>query len=297
MFVSERFVYIELHKTGCTHIRNIMSELLDGELIGKHNQATPELFRPERIFFGSVRNQWAWYTSLWAYGCDNRGALYNHVTRASAPIRELGWGRNPYIAFLRLLATRSRNPKAWKDKYADINDASAFREWLYMMHNKECLTDIGEGYSACPIRRVAGLMTFRYLTLYCAKSNEQGMLDEASTNEQILEYEQRKCFINHFVKNETLEADLFSGLANYGVNNPKLVQAELLSRPKTNTSSKKHSPEYYYDIKTSNLVAEREKLIVEKFGYVAPNLEAAAKPGNAPVMSSSIFEPSHIYGA
>lgn len=100
MFVSERFVYLELHKTGCTHIRDILNELLDGGLIGKHNQATPELFRQRKIFFGSVRNPWEWYTSLWAYGCDNRGALFNNVTRASRSIRELGWQSNPYAAVL-----------------------------------------------------------------------------------------------------------------------------------------------------------------------------------------------------
>lgn len=276
MFVSERFVYLELHKTGCTHIRAILSDLLDGELLGKHNQAVPELFRPDRIFIGSVRNPWAWYTSLWAYGCDNRGALFEHVTRAPTSVRELGWKSNPYLAFIRLLANRSRNPKAWMDTYADVEDASAFRQWLHMMHDKKCLPDIGEGYSACPVSRVAGLMTFRYLTLYCAKSNEPGALHELSTHGQIMEYERQKCFINHFIKNETLEADLFSGLAKYDVDIPEAVKSQLLSRSKTNTSSKKYGPEYYYDIKASNLVAERERLIVDKFGYVAPNLEAVA---------------------
>jgi len=45
---------------------------------------------------------------------------------------------------------------------------------------------------------------------------------------------------------------------------------------KTNTSSRKHGPEYYYDRKSEDLIAEREKLIIEKFGYVAPSLRKIA---------------------
>lgn len=145
-----------------------------------------------------------------------------------------------------------------------------------MMHDKKWVTDIGEGYSDCPVSRIAGLMTFRYLTLYCAKSNEQGVLDKLSTFDQIWEYEQQKCFVDHFIRNETLEADLFGSLAYYGVDISDATKSELLSRPKTNTSSRKHGPEYYYDLKTSNLVAERENLIIRKFGYAAPDLDTVA---------------------
>jgi hypothetical protein len=272
MFVSDRIVYIELHKTGCTHIRNILKDVLDGELIGKHNQATPDLFNGDRNFWGSVRDPWVWYTSLWGYGCDNKGAVFGNVTRTHMSIRGLGWRSNPFLAILKLIAMRSRNPQAWKDTYADANDASAFREWLRMIHDEKCMADIGEGYEACPVSRVAGLMTFRYLKLFCTKSNEHNMLNDLLTIEQIKEYEQKNCFINHFIRNETLEADLFHGLRNCGVEIPEKIKLDVLSRPKTNTSSRKNCPEHYYDTKSANLVAEREALIIEKFGYVASSL-------------------------
>jgi hypothetical protein len=56
LFISEKIVFMELHKTGCTHIRNTLKTILDGDFVGKHNQASSDLFRRERIFLGSVRD-------------------------------------------------------------------------------------------------------------------------------------------------------------------------------------------------------------------------------------------------
>jgi len=44
-----------------------------------------------------------------------------------------------------------------------------------------------------------------------------------------------------------------------------------MSRPRTNTSSKKHGPRYYYDAEAEKLVDDRDRFIVDKFGYLAPS--------------------------
>lgn len=167
MFVSDRFVFLELHKTGCTHIRSVLQDVLGGGLYGKHNQATASLFDGRKHFLGSVRNPWEWYLSLWAYGCDNKGAVYHNVTRSS--VRGLGLRRSPVSAFLRLFVIYTRSPRKWLETYADINDPEGFREWLRMLHDPRFFVDVREGYSECPINRLAGLMTFRYLKLFCEK--------------------------------------------------------------------------------------------------------------------------------
>ena len=64
---------------------------------------------------------------------------------------------------------------------------------------------------------------------------------------------------------------------------PPATVEEIRQRPKTNASSKKHGAQYYYDAATERLVAEREKLIVEKFGYLAPGAGAADRRATAPV--------------
>lgn len=265
MFVSDRFVYLELHKTGCTHIRNILKELLHGELLGKHNQVSQEILNG-RIALGSVRNPWVWYTSLWAYGCDHKGAVFNNVTR----ITELDWRRNPCQALLRWFANRDRNPQAWLDTYQDINDAQAFRTWLGMMHDGKYLRDMGGPYASSHIKHVAGLMTYRYLNLFCSLADDQRTPLNLACPGEVEAYAAEHGFIQHFIRNESLETDLFQALASHGVEVPAETREALLRRPKTNTSSRQHGPQYYYDAESAALVAEREQLIVKTFGYSAP---------------------------
>jgi len=54
MFVSEKIVFLELHKTGGSHIGHLLSSLLEGEQVGKHN-TLKGLYR-NRTILGSIRN-------------------------------------------------------------------------------------------------------------------------------------------------------------------------------------------------------------------------------------------------
>ena len=132
MFVSERVVFMELHKAGCIHIRNVLRDLLEGRLLEKHGMATPELFNGTRAFLGSIRDPWEWYISLWAYGCDSRGAVFKQVMRpTSLRFRGLGWRTNPRVAAQTLLSacarhfTKPRAHREWKKTYQSVDDASA----------------------------------------------------------------------------------------------------------------------------------------------------------------------------
>ena len=270
MFISEKFVFLELHKTGCTHIRNVLAELVNGELVGKHNQASQDLFTRERVFLGSVRDPWEWYVSLWAFGCDNKGLLFRNVTREYKSFRGLGWRRNPYAAFLKFI--HYTEPGKWMDTYRDVNDANAFRAWLRMMHDPNHIDGIGIDYSDCSVSRFVGLMTFRYLKLFCTKLEAQNKLERLSTFEQIKYYENKNCFIDYFIRNEGLEADLLFALEKFGTLISSDIKSKVMSQAKTNTSSREHGPGYYYDIESANLVAQRDRLIIEKFKYVSPIL-------------------------
>jgi len=272
MFVSDRIVFLELQKTGCTHIRNLLKELVGGELVGKHNQAGPDLFSGNLFFLGSVRNPWDWYTSLWAFGCDHRGAVFGNVTRQGIKVKGRGWRTNPYSAFRELLESRpNRNSEKWRRTYEDVSDASAFREWLHMMHDETYWPDVGEGYRQCPLNRFAGLLTYRYMKFFTCKKGEIDALKAVSTPEQLAEHERKNGFIDYFIRNERLESDLLDALKLVQTEVPHDASAKLMSRPRTNTSSKKHGPRYYYDAEAEKLVDDRDRFIVDKFGYLAPS--------------------------
>ena len=161
-----KIVFIQLHKTGCSHISRLLLELLPGELVGRHRPADAALHRNGRAFLGSIRNPWTWYVSLWAYGCDRKGHVYNRVTKSGGSFRSLGWRHSPASAARSLLPNLLRRPDDWNRCYADVNDPSAFRQWLYMIHDRDHWNDFGEGYGSSSMNRFAGLFTYRYITLF-----------------------------------------------------------------------------------------------------------------------------------
>ncbi|HET6806881.1 MAG TPA: hypothetical protein VFH59_15715 [Frateuria sp.] len=277
MFVSDRIVFLELQKTGCTHIRKLLKDLVGGELVDKHDQASPRLFRNDRFFLGSIRDPWDWYVSKWAFGCDGKGAVFNNVTKEGLRIRGRGWKAHPYLRLIDLLESRpNRHAQEWRRTYQDANDAGAFRAWLHMLHDPDYWPDIGEGYRQCALSQFAGLLTYRYMKLFTCKRGELRELRAVATPAQLAEHESKRCFIDYFVRNEELEASLLEALRLAKVPVSQEAIADIMSRPKTNTSSKKHGASYYYDDETEKLVAERERFIIGKFGYRAPSAKAAA---------------------
>ena len=272
MFVSEKIVFMELQKTGCTHIRNLLMEIVGGKFVERHIQADPRLFDGDRTFLGSVRDPWDWHVSLWAYGCDNRGDFFSNVTTTGIRLRNRGWKAHPVSLLIEVLESRPNwHAKQWKRTFRDANDAGAFREWLHMLHDEAYWRDVGEGYWRYGLNRFAGLLTYRYMKIFTCRKGELDNLRSISTPEQLAAHEREHCFIDYFIRNERLESDLLDALQAMKVEIPDEVAAGMRSRPRTNTSSKRHGPGYYYDAETEKLVGDRDRLIVDKFGYLAPS--------------------------
>lgn len=275
MFVSDRIVFLELQKTGCTHIRNLLKEIVGGKFFMRHNQVGSELFTGNRFFLGSVRDPWEWHVSLWAYCCDGRGDLFKNLSTTGIRVRELGWKKDTYSVLLGVLGSRPNwHAKQWRRTFQNSNDPGAFREWLRMLHDPAYWRDIGEGYWSFPMNRFAGLMTYRYMRLFTSRKNEPARLRTVATPAQLVDHEREHCFVDYFIRNESLETDLLDALELAGVKVPPQVHTDLMERPKTNTSSKKRGAGYYYDAETEKLVGDRDRFIIEKFGYVAPSAKA-----------------------
>jgi len=277
MFVSDRIVFLELQKTGCTHIRNLLREIVGGQFFMRHNQADPSLFTGERFFLGSIRDPWDWHVSLWAYCCDGKGDLFSNVSTTGIRVRDLGWKKDFYSVLLGVLHSRPNwHAAQWKRTFRDVNDPGAFREWLHMLHDETYWGDVGEGYWRCRLNRFAGLLTYRYMRLFTSRKNELGGLMAIDSPEQLAQYERKHCFIDCFIRNESLETDLLKALELANVQVPPRIASQWTARPKTNTSSKKRGARYYYDDETERLVGARDRFIIEKFGYLAPSIREAA---------------------
>ncbi len=285
MLISEKLIFVELQKTGSTHIKTLLKKLVGGENDGKHNVPSAELLGSGKKFIASVRDPWAWYLSLWSYGCLQKGELYERLTNekkwkkmlekesgkdasegAEAAESAEGEDGDKTKGKAKVLPDNFTPERAKTFWYADPDNAEAFREWLQAVLAVQPLRKVLEaGYGKSPISKAGGLMTFRYFTL-CTKNGEN--VDKAvSTLEALRAYDKENCFIDYFVRNESLPEDLIKAIEGCGVELDEEKKKVIRDAKKTNVSSRPHGPEHYYDDASTQLVARREKFIIEKFGY------------------------------
>ena len=278
MFVAEKLVFTELHKTGGTHIGTWLDRLVGGEQIGKHNRV-PHTYWDRKVI-GSIRNPWDWYVSLWAYGCSKRGSVFVQTTRGLdirylreqlAP--EMGFQSLPLVHGIRQAFEDIRRPvQRWRDVYTTPDDVSAFRRWLRMMYDYGRRYDVGEGYGFSPCSRWAGLLTYRYLKLFTKLGprlyTESALADER----QAIDLAEREVLVDYVIKNENLEEDLLAAIDMAGYSLSDEQRKEFWSRSKSHKTnvSKRLPTGHYYDGPTTQLVRQRESLVLSRHAYADP---------------------------
>jgi hypothetical protein len=268
MFVSDRFVFLELHKTGSTHIRQLLQGVVGGRIDGKHNRVTPDLLDGSRVILGSIRNPWEWYVSLWAFGCDSHGELFGLSTMRRR-WRGHGWRSNPIKALGRLVQEWRRQPEAWQRSYTDADDPAAFRRWLDLVLNGHMPYQM-YNYGAASIGRFAGLLSYRYLGLFCATPDNEAALARLDSTDAAIAFEREHNFVDFFIRNEALEDGLLEALERSGVALTEADIQRIRGRERVNRSSRRRETSDFYDAETAALVAQRERLIIERFGYRSP---------------------------
>ncbi|MEM0905727.1 MAG: hypothetical protein AAGJ94_00075 [Pseudomonadota bacterium] len=268
MFLADGLIYLQMQKTGCTHITAVLNDRLGGQERTKH-QPLPR--PPEgQLVLSSVRDPYDWYVSLWAYGASERGGLHGALTRGRAldALRADLRGAAPHPGRMihALRAYRARKPtaaKLWRALYADPHDVTLFRRWLTHLLSEEGKRDLVEGYGESPLRHVAGFMTYRFLRLGTPQTVWTTGHGAIRTYADLCAYAERHHAVQDVIKMEALESDLARVLTDLG--HPTSA-ADLLTRKKTNTS-KRLDVRAYYDDATRALVADAERWIIERYGY------------------------------
>ena len=266
MLISKDFIFFELQKTGCTHTKNILASLGDHTIIGEHNAydtVPSESFGnfEEKIKIGNIRNPWDWYVSLWAYGCMHKGALYHLV--ALRPVRYTLKGLRSYVKTIFGIAPKYLPSGNWRQVYSNPDNVDNFRQWLRMVLEDEEYS-IGEGYKESAIFSEAGLLTYRYLKLFTYHGAE---VNKDRFYGSLEEYDREQNFMGLIVKNESIHDDLMENADLLGVK-PEFLQMVLEGfTKKTNTSKRNKDYRLYYDKESEILVREKDKLIIDKFGY------------------------------
>lgn len=280
MFISKNLLFLEMQKTGGSHILKLLKNLTEGESIGKHNRLDNE--HESRFVFGSIRNPWDWYVSLWAYGVGGKGAIRTRVVKGvdldyyyrGLP-KSMGKNWLTIGQYFQVMRHDLIKPtKEWASVYKDSENAADFRRWLQMLLDPARRFDIGEGFAFSPLSTHCGLMTYRYLRLFTpglAIYSDKRL----SRFDGIAEFDRQYNISGGMIRTENLEDDFIEILRSAGHEFTQEQIDTIKSAAKTNISKRKQV-NYYYDQETLDLVARREKYVINKFGYSAPTLDSEA---------------------
>ena len=273
MFVKNDLVYLETQKTGGTHIRRLMKRYIGGDVIGKHNRPTEE--QAGKFIFGSIRNPWDWYVSLWAYGVAGKGAVRHRCTSGidfsyynQMLPRAMGKKWLTPVEYLVSLYFDAVKPKdEWLATYADSGSPELFRKWLRLMLDTRRRFDIGEGYGFSPLSQHAGLLTYRYFRLFTL-GDDVFKERRLGSYEGLASFDAEKSIASAMIKTESLEEDFIRvlDLAGYTLSEDQVRAIRQKNDGKTNVSNRK-SAAYYYDAESEELVGRKERYIIEKYGY------------------------------
>ena len=275
MFINDKIAYLQLQKTAGTHIASVLHSLAPGQFRAKHSPLLEDV--GDRLVVGSVRSPWDWYVSQWAYGCLARGSIYAQLTH-SFPAITYRMARAAILhpnlwseTLWKIIFNASKDPREWIKYYNDANDPLLFRAWLKGILSEKGKRFLMENYPVLPLRKFAGLMTFRFLQLHVAHSRWRQSAAKIRCKNALRDLYREHGIVDRFVRVERLESDLGRILDDVGIlhtaDNPN-------SRKRTNSSQRREAG-YYYDDDTIELVRVQDFLIVDEFGYEPPELETS----------------------
>ena len=283
-----------MDKTACTHIASLLSKHIGGQQIGlnyqKHNWLSD--YETKKYICGSIRNPWEWYVSTWAFGCQGEGTIHNRVIIPDFQKfleffkHKLLSDYNPFSfnnvqlgdTWLHFKNEIKKPVILWRDTYKDYQKPEKFRKWLKLIYDPERKRDFNEGYSESSVSNYAGLMTYLYCNFFIKNFFQTKNFRGLKTFEELREFDKKNNILNFTIKVESLENDFIQMLEKFGYKIDVKTKNLILNSGRTNTSEHL-KPSFYYDEETINLVAEKEKLIIEKYRYTPP--EISSKTQNA----------------
>ncbi|PZX45754.1 hypothetical protein LY56_01314 [Roseinatronobacter thiooxidans] len=267
MFINDDFVFLHLQKAAGTFVADRLSQRLPGTIRDGHTCLHEG--KRGRIVAAAIRDPWDWYVSLWAYGCMGEGGLRGRLTSSQHQVRRrvlgdvLSGRMRPKDAIAHLRRDNDRDPAAWCDLYASAEDADRFRTWLRAILNLPAACYLPEGYPDLPMCGRVGFMTFRVLRLFTDWAAWKAGALTVRTPDDALAFYYRHGIVDHILKTERIAEDLERLLA-------KLDRSEKFEAPaapaKSNRSRRRPHMDYY-DPDTFALVQEKDRMVIEAFGY------------------------------
>jgi hypothetical protein len=253
MIEYDRFIYLDVYRTGSSHILALLPKITDGKLLRTERHAALTKAHPlsrgsGKLVFTSVRNPWDWYVSLWAYGAEGKSAIRRYLAAHLTP---------------------AELPRL----YDNEKPAVAFRNWLLTMHDPAILKRVmKEHLPQSGLAPVIGLYTYRFLrvtTLYPRFLLRWPLI--RSPGDAIRHHLRFKAW-SEVLRAESLDSDLIGLVERHGpACSFSADAARIIAKSAKNrrNASQRTLASYrdYYDDETAELVATRDSFFTDAFGY------------------------------
>lgn len=277
MFISDQLVYLELPKSGSSHIVKLLEAIVDGYTYGKHNRLSAEIVPQPRFLVGSIRDPWDWYVSMWAYGCEKQGDMYERLVRPRG-LGGHGFRRSLWFGLASLACEYRRDPRRFGHVHGSVEDPELFREWLHLIHDPRNRHALSHDYGKSPMSRFGGFLTYRYLHLY-SRDLDRLYARSVRTQDVVRRLLTDNCLLDFVIRTEHLADDLVAALGQCGIELDEAQRQVVYAGGRTNASRRSRRLEFFYDADTAELVRSREAPLVEMFQYAPPDLSPADAAG------------------
>lgn len=240
MIVTERFVFIHMHKTGGQSLNEIIKRCIPKHrTIGYHFPRAEVPPEAENLpVVGMVRNPWDWYVSWYAF--NKRPGINNQLFRVVSN----GGSENFKATVTNLVTLGSDRP-----------ESAGQRDELIRLLPESLEGNRGVGLTRDSVRELAGSNKGYYSWLF------DRMLGDESDNSR---------FIGHF---ENLGPDFLDIMDRLSITEIESLRREFDQHERKNVSRHTHYS-HFYDDELKALVADKEAGLIRQFDYEFESLKA-----------------------
>jgi Flp pilus assembly protein TadD/quercetin dioxygenase-like cupin family protein len=239
MIVTDRFVFVHMHKTGGQTINKIIGNCIDDHRVVGYHYPVAELPDDARALpvVGIVRNPWDWYASWYAF--NRRPGIRNQLFHVVS-----GGGVADFKTTVSNLVQLG----------SDTPESAAHRAQL-----SQLLPDALEG------NRGAGLTRSCMQELADANCGYLSWLFFRMLGDP----DSERLEIGRF---ENLQDDFLEIMSRLGVTQVDAMRTAFNNQARANVSRHSHYS-HYYDDELRDLVATRDDALIEKYGYEFESLK------------------------
>lgn len=275
MIVTDQILFLQMQKTGCSHVQKLLEELFGGRFVAPKHGRHDDADTTDKLISGGIRHPLDWYVSFWSFSCSGQGGIAQRVAAPPAPER-IRRGKSLRLSFLPstppddALAIHAehearRDPALWTRLHQSSDDVGAFRDWMAIVHEPEHRFAAFDDFGHSAWFGTLGL--FSYLVFYLYLTDIRLLFPSDKTKVTSPENLTTACRVQHYVRTEHLEEDFLTMVRRAGYILTPDISASIRKAPKTNTSSRDRDFLRFYDSATLDLVRKLDGQLGAFHGY------------------------------